>query len=210
MTKRRGFPGTPEEYFTIVKDIFEIIGDVNQGHSMLDDERDIEGIVETLKILDYHHDSKDSRYRSYLPITEIVQQVVWMKDKNATTLPKENLLEKEKIGSKNQAGKEITNYDHMLARYIADKGEPIHPIPSYYSWSDFEMYRHIKGPCSIAAVTSVKEDYWSEFNGTFNEDDNTVHGLNAHAQCKCGYFKGELRYQGRVTEIIKEMANNYL
>jgi hypothetical protein len=205
--KRQGY-GTPEDYFQIVKDISDAIDEAGQPHSQLDDGRDIDGIVDTVKVIEYSRRKAGSKkvYPDFMPVEEIAQYVAWLKDKNANVLPKKNLLDKGLVGKEG-----ITNYDNSLARYMAVEGRPVAPGDRYYGWSDYAMQQHLnKGGCSIAAITSVKEDSWHEFNGTFNDEDDTVHGVTAHGQCKCGFFKGELRVDESMTKIIRDVVNNYV
>jgi hypothetical protein len=72
------------------------------------------------------------------------------------------------------------------------------------------MITHLKKEgCHIKAITSVNEDTWNEFEGTFYDGDTSHHGIAAEGQCACGLFKGRLRVEKPVVEIIKDVVNNY-
>jgi hypothetical protein len=199
--------GKPEDYFQVVKDISEVIDEAGQPHSQLDDTRDIEGILQSIKMLEYSKRSAGAKdvYPDFLPLQDIAQMVAWLKDKDAEVLPKKNLLDKSTVGKDG-----VTNYDHSMARCMAEEGRPVAPGSTYYGWSDYIMQKHLNGKCHLAAITSVKEDSWNEFNGTFNDEDDTVHGVTAQGQCACGFFKGELRVDESMTKIIRDVVNKYV
>lgn len=99
-------------------------------------------------------------------------------------------------------------YKKSLANLIAVHGSPVSLAPSHYGWVDYDLmnsefnqnlrYKHV-------AVFNVKEDYWSEFNGTFNTDDDSHSGMVADVIYSTGISR-KVRYEGTMSEIMKDMG----
>jgi hypothetical protein len=194
--------GSPEQYKELVQQVIMISESYEtDAETILESKRDVAGI-RNLYIATYRADRTSLYNVMDFPLVSIIQEITFLQDKDKLTLPKNNLLEKPDTNSS------YTKYHHALASYVAANGEPVKSDESYYAWLDYDMSKHLNH-CNIAAVESVNEDTWQEFNGTFNEDDDSVHGISGKGQCNCGFFKGELRVTGKVTDIIQNLVNNY-
>lgn len=195
--------GTPEQYQELVKQVIMIADSyTTDPNTLLESQRDISKIKD-LYLATYRADPESLYNKIDFPILSIVQQVTFMRDKDKLKLPKENLLEKPNPNSS------YTKYQHALAAYLVDNGEPVNVGDTYYGgWEDHKMFSHLEF-CHVVAVESVNEDAWREFHGTFNNDDDSVHGFSGKGQCGCGYFKGQLRFAGKTTDIIQDLVNNY-
>jgi len=98
-------------------------------------------------------------------------------------------------------------YQKSLANLIAVHGVPVSLTPSHYGWADYDLmssefnrtlrYKHI-------AVFNVKEDYWREFNGTFNTDDDSHSGMVADVVYSTGISR-KVRYEGTLREIMDKI-----
>lgn len=99
-----------------------------------------------------------------------------------------------------------TNKGHkfLLAKALQEQGRPVAQVGStYYGWSDEESQAHIRECGGISYVSNTEEDTWAEFAGTFADSDNYNHGLVGDGICKCGGWRGQLRYEGSVSEAIE-------
>lgn len=201
---KRGFAATPEDFNDFVNEV-SIIADSYETdpNTELSSRRDA-ATVFSLYQQTYAY-AKDSSYqRAHFPLLESIQTVLFLQDKDATKLPDKNLLDTPDKKASNEE-----KYKHVLASYLAKKGSPVAADASYYGWHDWDMTQHLN-KCEIVAIEDVKEDTWHEFNGTFNEDDDSVHGITGHGQCRCGYFKGEVRVEDSVTNIIRDVVGSIL
>lgn len=194
--------GTPEQYQELVKQVIMIADSYEtDSNTILESKRDVAGIKD-LYLATYRADPASLYNTMDFPLVSMIQKIAFLRDKDKLTLPKNNLLEKPTTDSS------YTKYHHALASYVAANGEPVKGDESYYGWTDYDMAKHLRS-CDIAAIETVHEDVWQEFNGTFNEEDDSVHGISGKGQCNCGFFKGELRVTKKVTDIIQDLVNNY-
>ena len=101
-------------------------------------------------------------------------------------------------------------YKMSLAELISSKGSPIALSASYYSWVDYDLlaYSDFDKPVrdKAVAVFNIREDYWSEFNGTFNTDDDSHSGMVADVLYSTGLFR-KVRYEGNLREIMNDMMS---
>lgn len=103
-------------------------------------------------------------------------------------------------------------YNDILKDLVLRNGTLVKEDPSIYGWVDYKYYRcHEKGyephhlSCEISSSQPPVEDYWREFNGTFNDEDDSVHGIVLKSvNCACGKLKErEFRWEGRMQEVAK-------
>ena len=99
-------------------------------------------------------------------------------------------------------------YKKSLAELISSKGSPIALSASYYSWVDYDLlaYSDFDKPVrdKAVAVFNVREDCWSEFNGTFNTDDDSHSGMIADVVYSTGISR-KVRYEGSLREIMNDL-----
>jgi len=196
-TMKRGFTHfSIEEAEIFAEDIIETIGYAGKKDSPIEHERDEDNIHDVWR--DMHYDDARS---IEAPVRELIHRIVFLRDENKTVLPENNVLDPEK--------KELYGAFHVaLGKMIAAEGSPVQVNESYYGWHDYEMENHVR-KCGIASVSNPREHSWGEFNGTFNDDDDRVHGAEASAQCNCGNFKGKMRVEGELTDLTRDLLNKY-
>ena len=99
-------------------------------------------------------------------------------------------------------------YKKSLAELISSKGSPVSLSASYYSWVDYDLlaYSDFDKPVrdKAVAVSNIREDYWSEFNGTFNTDDDSHSGMVADVLYSTGISR-QVRYEGNLREIMNDL-----
>ena len=98
-------------------------------------------------------------------------------------------------------------YKVMMAKMVAQHGKPMMDGDSPYGWVDSRFSKHLTsggGDCAIAEVTSLVEDEWSQFLDT--EAGNSDHeGAQCEAQCSCGWFRGRIRAEGTLGDMIQRL-----
>jgi hypothetical protein len=98
-------------------------------------------------------------------------------------------------------------YKVFIAKGVAKAGTPMNREleNDIYGWTDHKAAEHFDGrqgnACEIAEVTSVVEDKWSTFGDTFSGNDDS-HGVQCEVQCACGWYKGPVREEGTLEEMI--------
>lgn len=109
-------------------------------------------------------------------------------------------------------------YERVLKLLVLKHGSLALEDPSIYGWVDYRYYTYAnKGQqlhhviCKITSSEVPKEDHWREFNGTFNDEDDSVHGIVLKGvSCACGKLKNrEFRWterMQRVAELVFEEA----
>lgn len=95
-------------------------------------------------------------------------------------------------------------FHKAVAEMLVKKGQIARLVPSYYGWADYDLILG-KSAGKPIAVFNVKEDYWHEFNGTFNTDDDSVTGLTAHVVFDSGYSR-DIRAEKTLSEFMKELV----
>jgi len=191
--KKRGFRISIEEIEIFTEDIIEVIHSAEDENSYVESDRDEDGIYKEWK----SRNPVDAR-KFNGDIRTMIHEITWRHDADKKKLPENNVLDPD---LKSQYG----GYAVALGSLIAREGEPVKANASYYSgWSDHVMAEHTNR-CGIVAVSNPREESWGEFNGTFNDEDDSVHGAEAEAQCACGNFKGTLRIKGSLTELTRKL-----
>ncbi len=94
-------------------------------------------------------------------------------------------------------------YKYLLAKMLQENGSPVSKNGSRYGWHDVDATKHIWSCGGIDYISGADEDTWYEFAGSFAEGDDTIHGLSAKAICKCGAWRGTVRWEGNVSEAIR-------
>jgi len=196
-TMERGFTHfSIEEAEIFAEDIIVIADTAGNKDSDIEHPRDEANIYNNW-YLTYPADDR----RMEAPVKELIHRIVFLRDENKTVLPENNVLDPAK--------KETYGAFHVsLGKMLAAEGYPVQANESYYGWEDYDLTPHIR-KCDIAAVSNPREHSWGEFNGTFNDDDDRVHEIEAQGQCNCGNFKGKLRLQGQLTELTRDLINKY-
>lgn len=98
-------------------------------------------------------------------------------------------------------------YQKTLADLIAIHGLMVQLVPSHYGWVDYDLdYKRHENPVPDwpAAIFNVREDRWSEFNGTFCTDDDSHSGMIADVLYSSGLSR-KVRYEGSIGEIMKNL-----
>lgn len=197
-------PGSYKDYEAFISDVLPLLENPGSKDSYLEHPRDVEGALTALRIATREQGRDGVLYNSPVFPPQVIREILFLKDPKKDD-SRENLLTKPAEKSSYKP------YDTALASYAAANGTPVRDdTDGYYGWSDYDMKEHIDKDCEVTEVYSVREDYWQEFNGTFNEEDDHVHGLEAEAECNCGRFKGKLRVSGSVTDMIKDIMNNHV
>lgn len=197
-------PGSYQDYADFVSEVLPLLENPGSKDSYLDHPRDVEGAMTAFNVAMRKQGRDGVLYNSPVYPPGVLREILFLRDPKKPDA-RDNLLNKPGEGSSYKP------YDTALASYVAVNGTPVRDdTDGYYGWSDHDMKDHVDKDCEISEVYSVEEDSWQEFNGTFNEDDDSVHGLEAEGECKCGRFKGKLRVQGSVTDMIKDIMNNHV
>lgn len=109
-------------------------------------------------------------------------------------------------------------YKRLVREFIATHGDKVRfedrgwgQAVSTYGWSDWDARKHThphhqdEPACSwiVPEGTILTEETYSQFAGTFTENDQEV-GVNVEGcSCKCGkYTDVTLRWTGTVTEML--------
>lgn len=105
-------------------------------------------------------------------------------------------------------------YNRAMAAAAVKNGLIVRADPSYYGgWSDWEAAEHLNpygpasAPCRLVAPEhgTVKEDEWSEFEGTFYDGDTSHHGVVVTGvSCVCGQLTDRaVRWEASMQEIAE-------
>ena len=94
-------------------------------------------------------------------------------------------------------------FKSLLAEAVAKKGTAEDVLVSAYGWKDYDFTRNNKHG-SVVAVLNVKEDMWSEFEGTFvdNSRHEGVTGVVAYSDGTARRFRLELS----VGELMRTLS----
>lgn len=190
---------SPEEIFVVTSDISEIIDNHSHPSSLLESSRDEKGILE-----EYYFSQKDL-LAAHIPLELIVHEVAFLKDSQNGFDENKNFLNPRV---------EAPKHEKALVKLLANEGMPVSPHESVLSWEDYEMRKHVK-KCGIAYTEKPVEKTWEEFNSTFDDEseyystlnDESKHGVECSGECHCGYFKGKLRLQGNLTDLVSKMLH---
>jgi hypothetical protein len=122
LVKKEGHVGAAADYLKLITDMDALLADTGKRHSYIDDNRDVEGLVQAINVHYFNENEKDRNHNlAYvLPVNRVAALMMWMRDKNATTLPKRNLLDPALTGTDG-----ITRYDASMAKYMAKEGIPM-------------------------------------------------------------------------------------
>jgi len=192
---QKGWHGKVEQYQILVKSINQLLDDPNYvaSYEKLLPE-DVYGTLQNLAATEeFVADPSPRSFLYYFPTEDIISEVMYLKDDNKFVLPDTNLLTE---GNKQR-----------IANFMAAMGTPVSANPTYFSWNDSNMSDHIKHDCEIVNVSEINENAsWREFDQTIDDEDDPFsdsaddfhYGVDAKAQCKCGRFKGMLRFEGSI------------
>lgn len=89
----------------------------------------------------------------------------------------------------------------VLAEVIVTNGKAVRLSANVDGWEEWNT--EIEG--SPVAVFNVREDEWTEFNGTFNDDDDSHSGISAEVIYTSGYSR-EFRVEGSLREFMEMMG----
>lgn len=103
-------------------------------------------------------------------------------------------------------------YDKALTAVVLRHGFLVKNDPSTYGWVDYEYYGHYGKnhrphhlSCPLTATGKPRETVWREFNGTFNDEDDSVHGIEiSEVGCACGKLKDRTwRWSANMQEVAE-------
>lgn len=190
--KERGYRISPEEIEIFTEDIISIINTAGDEYSQVEHDRDEKGIYYQWKL-----NNPSDAYSMDAPVNALVREIAFLYDKDKKKLPINNVLNPDLAAT-------YGGYAVALGRLIAKEGTPVGADESYYSWEDFDMKKHLN-QCEVVSISNPHENTWQEFNGTFNDEDDSVHGAEAEAQCACGRLKGKMRIEGSITSLTRKL-----
>lgn len=194
--KSRGYMISPEEIEIFTEDVIKIIDEAGSEDSQAEHDRDETGIYDQWRM-----NNPSDAYSMDVDVRTLVHEIAFLYDKEKTKLPKNNVLDPDLAST-------YGGYSVALGSLIAREGTPLKPDDGYYGgWEDYDMKRHLK-TCSVAAISNPHESTWREFNGTFNDEDDSVHGAEAEAQCACGKLKGKMRIEGSLTSLTRKLFDS--
>lgn len=97
-------------------------------------------------------------------------------------------------------------YDRALARAAAKNGRIVSTDASFYGWSDWDAYEHMKN-CAVVVPATAKavETTWEEFEDTYYEGDTTHTGVVVKGvSCRCGqYTDRNVQWEATVREVAE-------
>lgn len=97
-------------------------------------------------------------------------------------------------------------FNRALAQLVVRRGEPMGiGRVSAFAWQDEYMNERL----AVVGVYSVDEDRWEEFNGTFDDEDeswSSTSGATAWVLYENG-MTGKYRAQGDLTTMVKELLS---
>lgn len=96
-------------------------------------------------------------------------------------------------------------YERVLIAVVLRHGSVVDRGPgSYHGWQDYDRTTHLR-ECTTATHGAVAEATWHEFKGTFDEGDDSVHGVQVtHVTCACGQLSNvTVRWSARMQEIAE-------
>ena len=140
----------------------------------------------------------DDRSFSHSSVATMIDRIYphWV-DLDAVIARDDNLLMVEPEGKHWSVG-----YNQALARLIALRGTPMRLDHSFLGWEEYED--RAPGDYAVAAF-NVKEDFWSEFSGTFVTSHDSFTGMTADIVYASKYSR-RVRMQGELGEIIREIT----
>lgn len=207
----QGNKNTPQ-YRRDVKDYQHMIGMMNDlmNNSAFvnscENEVDAKDLVVTLEGLASSKQEKyDMSYMWHLATIRIAEEFLYWRNPNRSVPPAVNYLDESQIMPELWE----TGYHNALAKFMVSHGHPVVKHDSMYNWEDYDMDVHVK-KCGMVAINNIKETSWYEWGGTFASDDydGTRYGIECYGQCNCGRFKGQLRYEGQMGEVIRTIARS--
>lgn len=93
-------------------------------------------------------------------------------------------------------------YKHVMALFMAEHGTVMKLADGYFGWEDYDFLEKNRHPV-VAAIVSVREDYWDEFEGTFADEVSSPHtGVIAYAVLTDGTNR-PLRWEGDMSHLLK-------
>lgn len=136
--------------------------------------------------------------RSDLPLTLIKAHALWVDTKTFADRP-DNLLNPDARSTESTDEGRQDRYDRDIAAIVAAEGSAVDIKDDYYGWHDFNAKDE-----PIVAAFDLDEDHWNEFNGTFNEDDDSHSGYSMTVLTESGEFR-KLRYEANIGEIMRQV-----
>lgn len=101
----------------------------------------------------------------------------------------------------------LTEYEHLTARFLQQRGYPVSFYESTFGWEDFtvlDTFRH----GTVIRIEDITADRWEEFEGTFAEaEENSLHsGVRAYLTLDNG-LERYVRYEGNLAEVFQYYAS---
>lgn len=113
-------------------------------------------------------------------------------------------------------------YDRLLIKLVLRHGDLVSERATTFGWRDYAetfpndwygrtFVEHLER-CGIQSVGSVQEEIWYEFQGTFYEGDNSVHGVAVFGlTCNCGKLTNRsVRWSARMQEVAQAVFEEHL
>lgn len=136
-----------------------------------------------------------SSYNSDLAHTVAEVHALWNNTKAIKARP-DNLLNE---ASGDTGWKD--RFNRQVANQVIAKGHLMRFNESFYGWEEYD-YKE-KGHTVVAAF-DLKEDHWSEFNGTFNSEDDSRSGFSLHVMYDNGKFR-KFRYEADIGTMMRDL-----
>lgn len=105
-------------------------------------------------------------------------------------------------------------YKRALVDFMAKHADLVAEDPSYYGYMDkdwLQVKRHLENDCAVDYDTAseIYDVDWREFNGTFNDEDDTRQGVEVRFSCKCGrVVNRQFRYTHGMAEVIRAITED--
>lgn len=187
---------SPEEAEIFTEDVINIIQQSQTEESTIQSSRDEAGIWNEWKTQHFN-----DYYSMHAPAKELIGEIAFLYDPDKTVIPENNVLDPKKASL-------YGGYHTSVGRMLAKEGLPVSPHASYLSWEDYEMQPHLR-ECGFASISTSQPTMWHEFNGTYNDDDDSLEGVEADAQCNCGRFKNKLRMAADTATLTRTLLSKY-
>jgi hypothetical protein len=114
-------------------------------------------------------------------------------------------LEELTVGVTVPEGREVSKGDLVLTVWMLINGR----LYEYYGgYARTDAQEHVL-ECGAVYRSGVNTTTWHTFAGTFEESDNTVHGLGMYVGCRCGREKS-VEFNAEVDSmlgLIKELLS---
>jgi hypothetical protein len=107
-------------------------------------------------------------------------------------------------------------YNRAMAAATVKHGSIVRTNGTFYGWSDYDAAMHVAGwsytdksvkPCPLVVPEhgTVREDEWSQFEGTFYDGDTTHHGVTVTGvSCSCGQLTDRtVRWEANMQEVAE-------